>query len=314
MKQKEESFSTISAADLLRMKITYDIVISDFGRDATIEYLSRVSSLEKRLIERVLVRDNLEFFDEYRRIMFTVVADLSYFKKSAIAKSIESQGYLKEDILIGFGPSSMSKGFVDRVTLSVIQEALAAIDRGHERVRVMIPCNTLSDLAKEIGRVLCSVTELRRLTEASAVKIFEVDRITTSKIDIYTVPEAVVRHLERTKSHDETIHLLVLGTRDTNAIYGRLTESSAINVLPLKNWEYELIYKIIVASIGDNRDSLNSYCQRLQEELIKPQIDLYDNLIVLEACTDLRLGLGLSSLEVFAEATVADCYQNLISL
>ena len=80
MKQKQETVSTISAADLLRMKITYDIVISDFGRDATIEYLCRVSSLEKRLIERVLVRDNLEFFDEYRRIMFTVVADLSYFK------------------------------------------------------------------------------------------------------------------------------------------------------------------------------------------------------------------------------------------
>jgi hypothetical protein len=314
MKQKEDSFPTISAADLLRMKITYDIIISDFGRDSTIEYLYRVSSLEKKLIERVLVRDNLEFFDEYRRIMYTVVADLSYFKKPAIAKSTENQGYLKEDILIGLGSSPMSKDFVDRVTLSVIQEALAAIDRGHEYLRVIIPCNTLSDLAKEIRRVICSVSELKRLTKASAVKISEVERITTWKIDIYTVPEAVVRHLGRTKRYDETINLIVLGTRDTNAIYGRLTEASAINVLPLKNWEYELINKTIVASIGNCKDSLNSYCQRLQEELIKPQIGLSDNLIVLEACTDFRLGLGLSSLEVFTEAIVADSYHNLISL
>lgn len=300
----------LTAGDLLEMRITYDIIVSDFGRDATIEYLRLMSRSEKRLIKTILEPDGHEFFDEYRRIMYTVIGDLAFFKELAIAESAASNGYLTEDILIGVGAFPiMTQEVVDRVALSVLQEALAAIDRGHERLRVMIPCNTLSALAKKIGQIIRSAEELRRIVEAYAPALPEFERVVFAHIRVYTVPEAVMRHLAEIKMPGEMTHLLVLGTRDTNAFYESLADSYAINVLPVKDWEYELIHRAVVASIGGDKNEVDLCCNQLQKELIEPRSDLFDNLVVLEACTDFRLALGLSSLEVFADAMVGDCYR-----
>jgi hypothetical protein len=304
----------VTAAGLLEKPITYDIIVSDFGRDATIEYLRLVSNSEKRLIKTILDRDGLEFFDEYRRIMFTAIGDVAFFKEAAILKSALSHGHLRDDILIGVGSSpSMSQEFIDRVTLSVIQEALVAIDHGHNILRVMIPCNTLSSLAKQIGKMIHSDMELKRIVETYAPSGFDIHRLTTAHIDVYTVPEAVMRHLAETKKNGKMTHLLVLGTSGTNAIYGAYTESYAIIVLPIENWEQELIDEAIVASIGGDRNKIDIHKEQLQKEIIKPRSDMFENLTILEACTDFRLGLGVSSLEVFADVMVMDCYRTLIS-
>jgi len=304
----------LTARDLLKMRITYDIIVSDFGRDATIEYLRLMAASEKRLIKTILEPDGHEFFDEYRRIMFTVIGDLAFFKELAIAESAASNGYLTEDILIGLGSFTiMSHEVVDRIALGVIQEAFAAIDRGHERLRVMIPCNTLSSLAKKLGQMICSAEELRRIVEAYAPALPDFERIAAAHISVHTVPEAVMRYLAEIKMSGEMTHLLVLGTRGTNALYKALTDSYAIDVLPIKDWEYELIHRAVVASIGGDQNEVDLCCVELQKELIEPRSDLFDNLVVLEACTDFHLGLGLSSLEVFADAMVADCYQSQIS-
>lgn len=296
-------------SNLLKTRITYDIIVSDFGRDATIEYLRLVATSEKRLIKTILKRDDREFFDEYRRIMFTAVGDLAFFKESAIAQSATSSGYLTKDILIGLGPSPMSQEFVDRVALSVIQEVLAAMDRGHERLRILIPCNGLSVLAQKIKQVTCSVGELRRIVKAYALMTSDFDRVAAAHISVHTVPEAVIIYLAETKKVDEMTHLLVLGTRGVNTIYETLAESHDMNVLHVEDWEYELIDKAIVASIGGDQGEVDSCREQLQKELIEPRRGLFDDLVVLEACTDFHLGLGLSSLELFADAMVADCYQ-----
>lgn len=298
----------VSAVDLLRMPITYDIIISDFGRDATIEYLRLVATNEKRLIKKILEKDGHEFFDEYRRIMFTVVGDLAFFKETAIAESASRIGCLTEDILIGLGSSSMSKEFVDRVSLSVIQEVLAAMDRGHQRFRVMIPCNGLSVLAKKIEEIICSADELERILADYSPMRSDSHKIAATPISVQTVPTAVMRHLTKAQNLPETLQLLVLGTRGVNGIYESLTESKSTRILPLTDREYQLIDKAIVASIGGDLNEIELCRKRVQEELVQPHGGL-SNLVVLEACTDFHLGLGLSSLEVFAEAMVADCYE-----
>jgi hypothetical protein len=301
----------VNARDLLLMPITYDIIVSDFGRDATIEYLRIVATSEKRLINKVLENEHREFFDEYRRIMFTVIGDLAYFKEKAISESAVHNGFLTEDILIGLGSSPMSDGFVDRVSFSVIQEILAAIDRGHQRLRIMIPCNGLTVLAKKIEAVIRSGGELERIVSAYSSTISNLEKITSTTISVETVPNAVIRHLAKTNNQRETLQLLVLGTRGVNEIYRSFLNSYPMRILALTDLEYDLIDKTIVASIGGERTEIESCRRALHKELIQPRNE-YSNLVILEACTDFQLGLGLSSLEVFAEAMVSDCYEPVL--
>ncbi len=290
------------------MPITYDIIVSDFGRDATIEYLRLVADAEKRLIKGILAKDNREFFDEYRRLMFTAIADLAFFKKSAISTSAQSFGYLTEDILIGLGSSSMSEDFVDRVSLSIIQEAIGAIHRGHERLRVMIPCNGLTILATRIKRVLRSMDELKRMGQSIGMKDCDLEKVFSAGIAVHTVPTTVMNYLTRGNSKSTAVPVLVLGTRGVNQIYYELAESCSASILPIEKQEYELIDEAIVASIDGDQQAVSLCRERLLTNIVNPRKNTCGSLTILEACTDFNLGIGLSSLEVFANSMVADCY------
>lgn len=303
----------LSPRDLLAAPVTYDIVVSDFGRDATIEYLRLVSTLEKRFIVSILDQQKRAFFDEYRRIMFTTIGDVAFFKAQAIAEETKSVGYLTEDVLIGLGPTPTSQEFIDRVAFCVVQEALAALDRGHRRLRVMIPCNGLSRIAMEIGRVISSDADLKRLAERSKSPMPNFDRVATAGINVFTVPEAVVRHLAAPQEASRRMHVLVLGTPGTHAMYEEMSAACGIKILPIEKDEYDLIDRTIVASIGNDPAEVAACRENLQNKLIEPRRQLFGrDLIILEACTDFRLELGLSSLELFAEAMVSDCYRTIV--
>ena len=297
-----------TTSDLLTAEITYDIIVSDFGRDAALEYLRLAAAAEKRTIVAALGPSGHAFFDEYRRIMFTAVGDIAFFKEKAIRDSVSQHGYLTEDILVGDGLSPFTTEFVDRVAVTVAQEALAAIDRGHRHLRVAIPCNGLSNLATAIGRLISSEEELVRLAQAFDLSTSSLVRVGAAPIPIRTVPEAVVRQLadQRPGSHQ---NLLVLGTRGANAIYGALTDSDSIRVLPLDDSEFELITRAIVSSIGGTRADVAQCREQLDHTIIRARRDDLENLVVLEACTDFHFGLGLSSLQLFAEAMVEECYR-----
>ena len=298
-------------SDILQIPLVYDIVVSDFGRDAAIEYLHKVSLAEKEIIKQVLKKDGLFFFDEYRRIMFTVIADLFFFKQAEIQNALEAEGHFTKDILIGLGPSPMSEQFVHSVVVSVVQEVLAAINRGHQLIRIMIPCNTLSNFVRDIGVFLSSRDYLRELNLLTAG---EIDKILRSHINTYTVAEAVIHHLNRLRKDDEIIRLLVLGTRDTNNIYSLYAQRYNMEVIYLEDHEYELIDATIVASIGDDKQKIEESCAALQDEIILPRSKSEKNMVVLEACTDFHLGLGLSSLEVFADSMLVSVYYSVLDL
>jgi hypothetical protein len=303
----------LTLQDILRLPTNYDIIVGDFGRDATIEFVRQVALKEKQFIKGILEDNKLEFFDEYRRIMFAMLGDVRFYKELAIEESLLSKSYLTEDILIGVGGiTRMSQDFVDRVSFAVIQEVQAAIYRGHKNLRIMIPCNTLSDLAKHIGQIFCSEIELKRISEKYNYKICELSKIMNPNLTVHTVPESVMRYFETKKNGNEKKHLLVLGTRGTNEIYRDLTNLYDVAILPIDEQEQNLIDKAIVASIDGNQSKVNYYRQLLEKDVIRSRKSSVNELVVLEACTDFRLGLGYSSLDIFAEAMIADCYSSIL--
>jgi len=302
----------MTAKKILEMPIIYDIIISDFGRDATLEYLRLVSISEKRTIESILEKEGYKFFDEYRRIMFTVIADLAFLKKTAIEEGKSKDGFISDNILIGLGSTTMSQEFVDHVTLSAIQEIFMAIHRGHKRFRIMIPCNTLSGLAKEIGQKLKSIHELERIVKTYSPTLVDYEKIVLADISVHTVPQSVIHHLPQKYIGNNAIQLLVLGTRGTNSIYRGLSDGESITILPITESEQEIIEKAIVASIGNHQADIELYQQQIRKKIIEPNLKQQENLVVLEACTDFHLGLGISSLEVFANAMVMDCYKSVL--
>ncbi len=300
----------MNAFDLLTMPITYDIIISDFGRDATIEYLRLVASLEKKLIGLILKPENLEFYDEYRRIMFSVIGDLNYFKETMIEENIVKRKCLTDEILIGVGrTANLNNEFVDRVAFSVIQEIISAIDRNHLNIRILIPCNTLSSLTKTIEGIITSEEKLIRINKLNSNKLIGIERISSAKIIIKTVPDSVMNYLSVNKNPYKKMNLLVLGTSETNLIYNALSVLYPINIIPLTLRDQELINNAIVASIGGNSKLVKQCTKTLEMEIIEPIKNKFSNLIILEACTDFHLGLGLNSLEVFASETVTDLYR-----
>jgi len=301
------------ARRLLETPLTYDVVIGDFGRDATIEYLRMMAASEREMIESLLERERCEFFDEYRRIMFCVIGDVAFFKGPAISRSTIDPGYLTADILVGSEWTPMSPDFAGRVAVAVAQEALAALDRGHQYLRVVLPCNGLHALAKEVTRLLHAGAELQELFVAHHFVTCEMDRLASAAIKVHTVPEAVMRHLAARQPGQRT-NLLILGTQGTNAIYKQLADSSMLSVVPLNGDDYELISEAIVASIGGDAAQVARLREQLQTRLIEPSAERFRDLVTVEACTDFKLGLGLSSLKLFAEAMVEDCYRTIASM
>ncbi len=304
----------LTAASLFEVPVTYDIIVSDFGRDAAIEYQRLIAEQEKRLINTVLANENLDFFDEYRRIMYSVVADIAFLKKDEIRSCVQKQGFLTDDILIGVGANKgMSQDFIDRIGYTVIQNLLIAASRGYKRIRVMIPCNTLSGLTRQIGEMISSKETIKYFANKFNYLPPTLDLLDNVNISMHTVVESVIQYVMRQKHLDGNIELLVLGTRGTNQLYTFFAQKYPISVLPIENKEYTLIDQTVVASIGGDREKIVACSNRLQTDIVTPRIGNHNNLFVLEACTDFHLGIGTSSLEAFASEMVFDCYHSLVS-
>ncbi len=296
--------------ELLRHPITYDIIIGDFGRDATIEYLRLLADYERRVLGPILSAEGREFFDEYRRIMFVVLGDVAFFKQESIEQSIESRGYFADDILMGVGFTPPPRAFIDRVAISVACEVSVALAKGHQRIRIAIPCNGLSTLAREVAVILRSESAMRALMATYGIEISRPDRVAGARPEVYTVPDAVLRHLSRRST---AASVLLLGTKGTNDIYREFAIPLNIRVLPIDDGEYSMINRAIVAAIGGSTETLESHRDRLRADVVEPRRVQFPGLVVVEACTDFELGLGLSSLRIFAEEMAAGAYPGLSS-
>jgi hypothetical protein len=297
------------AQSLLSEAVTYDIIISDFGREASVEYLRLSAVKERQVIQSLLRLGNFEFFDEYRRIMFSMIGDVAFFKRSMISRVAAKNGYLTDEVLIGLGQTDTTAEFERNVIFCVLKEVVSAVDRGYRQIRVIIPCNTLSTFTFKIGRLLNDLPQLKIIVDTFDQPFFGYDKINQARITVHTVPEAVIEKAAR----ELNTHLLLLGTAHTNEIYKRLCANTTMKVINLDQREQKLIDQAIVGSIGGDIAEMAKHRNELMAELVEPQQSQNKNLLVVEACTDFKLNIGLSSLEIFAYEMVSKCYSNLVN-
>jgi hypothetical protein len=297
---------------LLKYPYFYDIIVSDFGRAAAIEYIRSVSELEQRTIQRHFLDKDAEFYDEYRRIMFTVIADLGHFKSRQINAAVP-KGKVDSDILIGFKGNPIPDDVGDKIAVAVIEQAYLALNRGYKNIRIVIPCNTISPLGHHIYDLLSNPEEFNAiLTGHSGVSpsspVFSL--LADAKFRLYTPPALVIEEIR--KANAGTVSLLVFGTPVTVEIYKslivKLGLENQLTVLPLESGEQELINQVIEAAISGDSALSNSIKKEIIDKIILPRQKVTGDLRVIEACTDIRLGLGINSLDILVTRAVNDVY------
>jgi hypothetical protein len=299
-------------AMLLKYPYFYDIIISDFGRTAAIEYIRSVAALEQRTIQRHFIDKDSAFYDEYRRIMFAFIADLGYFKNRQI-NSVIPKGKFDSDILIGFKGEAIPDDIRDRIAIAVIEQVYLALNRGYKNIRIIIPCNTISPLGHYIYNLISNAEEfITIMTRHSGVRpsspVFSL--LANATFGLYTPPALVIDEIR--KAHAGKVSILVFGTPTTVQIYKshilKLGLENQLTVLPLEFDEQNLVNQVIEASIGGDTASYDSIKEEIRGRIILPRQNVADDLRVIEACTDIRLGLGINSLDVLVTRAVNDVY------
>ena len=297
---------------LLQNPYFYDIIISDFGRAAAIEYIRSVAELEQRTIQRHFIDKDSEFYDEYRRIMFAFIADLGYFKNRQINSAIP-KGKFDSDILIGFKGEATPDDIRDRIAVAVVEQVYLAMNRRYKNIRIIIPCNTISPLGHHIYDLVSNPEEFKTiLTRHSGVShsspVFSLRADTI--FSLYTPPALVIDEIR--KAHAGKVSILVFGTPATVQIYKsqilKLGLENQLAVLPLEFDEQNLVNRVIEAAISGDTASSNSIKEEIRGRIILPRQNVADDLSVVEACTDIRLGLGINSLDVLVTRAVNDAY------
>jgi len=302
---------------LLKFPYYYDIILSDFGRAAAAEYIRSVTELEQKTIQRNFLDNDSEFYDEYRRIMFTVIADLGYFKNKQI-NSFIPKGKFDSDILIGLNGEAMPEDIRDRITAAIIEQVYLALNHGYKNIRIVIPCNTISPLGQYIINLLGDPEKFKTIiTEHSGVRrsspVFSL--LAQATFSLYTPPALVIEEIR--KAHAGKVSILIFGTPLTVEIYRNhilnLGLQNQLAVLPLEIDEQNLINQIIEASISGDTALSDSLKEKIKSSIILPRQKVADDLSVIEACTDIRLGLGINSLDVLITRAVNDAYGRIDS-
>ena len=298
--------------NLLTFPYFYDVILSDFGRAAAVEYVQSVADLEQKVIQRHFLAKDAAFYDEYRRIMFSVIADLGYFKKRQIAAAVPA-GKFDSDILIGFKGNPVPDDVRDKIAVAVIEQVYLALNRGYRNIRIIIPCNTISPLGNYIYGLIKDPEEFKAILARhcginDSSPVFSL--LADARFSLNTSPALVID--EVLKAHAGKVSMLVLGTPLTVQVYkGYLLESGLddrLTVLPLEPGEQDLVNRVIEAAIGSDTASSEAIKEELRGRVIRPRQQTAGDISVIEACTDIRLGLGINSLDVLVNRAVKDVY------
>jgi hypothetical protein len=286
---------------LSNIDTVFDIVIGDFGRMASIRYLHIVAERERQVISQALGEFDIRFYDEYRRIMTVTLNVLEYLKREPISHVIQSGKYFDDSILIGLGGTTISAPLMDAATMIVAAQVELARSMGYNRIRLVMPCNGMSPLITAVAR---AVIDHMVPAQPSANSNYEL------QLEVYTVPEVVCeRVVENARSHPKQ-NVIVLGTAAVNDFYRLNFAGSRMSVLPLSGEQHALIDRAIVSSIAEDERGINETRQQIVQEIVEPSRSALGDPLIIEACTDFDLGIGRSSLKIFAEAMVDGVYHS----
>lgn len=281
---------------------TFDIVVSDFGRVAAIRLIALIEKSERRLIHSILRGMDMPFYDEYRRISFSLIGDVRFLKSEMIEQLISKRDRLTDEILVGVNGAPVPLSLIGEIVDLCAAEIEGAYLRGHREFRVCLPCNTLSRAVNEVVASLHSHRKLETMFSKSSSD-------GALRIRAVTVVNSNATNLLEDNSRKKN-NVIVLGTRLTNETYAEALEGSGISVLPLNDDHYAIIDECVVASISGRSDLLEITRNKLCNDVVENVLDGQGDAIVIEACTDFDYGLGESSLENMANWLVRDAYRD----
>jgi hypothetical protein len=299
---------TAPAADeprptLAELPHVYDVVLSDFGRVAALRLLNEVADYEREIV-RTLIGYDRDFFDEYRRIMFTCVGDLAYVKSSAIRAYTEVNRPLDRNVLFGVGSTPIPAVAVEAITDVLVGPITEALGRGYDHVRVVIPCNTLGDIEDQLVRSLIARLPGIPVTQYGSDAITPATR---ERIVVYGVPRVVIRHQQLTWPD---AHLMLIGTALARSTYRTVIDEMGarrIRLVECSPDEQDLMDRLVAASIDGDKGDLVALTEEM--EAVVAYRRRSDRFSVIQASTDLDIGIGIQSLSVFARELVLDAYR-----
>lgn len=304
---------------LASIPFVYDIVVSDFGREAAIAYLQESSAMEMEAILRA-TRTTLErFSDADRRIMPYGIGDIEYIKAPLIA-SFGPGKLLDERVLVGLDsdelPTSVSNRLVDLIVAALRN---LAVTRSADHVRIVLPCNTLGGFGESFEALMGNIDTRIQLVQTGARRSQTAEQlqwISDCRVSLCTVPTAVVDFISRSASRKPVTELIVLGGRATQQSYKRAAQAGAAGLLvaDLSDYEQELVNNAISVAIDQDSHRNAQARQSLERVITRPRLASNPNSIVIEACTDFDLGIGLRSRSILAYELVRSVYGELVDL
>jgi hypothetical protein len=289
--------------------LTFDVIIGDFGREAAARYVALVGEEERKLLGAELDAQGLPFFDEYRRLMFTLVADIAHLKRGMIDRTWAAHGRLTDEVLFAIKSHDVPSDLKEAITELVQMEVQAGLQRGYRRVRVVLPCNSLSDLLDDAVSKLSSVKGSPSDAGYRSAGLSPI--VPNTKVSAHGVIQSAIDHLSMTGAINSSPYL-VLGSSMARAQYTFLGSHLGLEVLPLTMQQQAVIDAAVVACIGGGPIAIGMARRSLIEQVIEPTRTSFPDLVVLEACTDFDFGLGVDSVRLLAKRMVFECYRGLL--
>lgn len=297
-------------SELLALPYHYYIVIGEFSREAAIDFLQVFANEERLRIKKILDGSDTSFCDEYRRIMFTLNCDIGFYKKPIINRIRKESEAFNLKTVSGSEYNKIVSDFSDRLAYCVAQEVDIAVRRGYSKIGVVIPCNTLAKFLSNILDTLNEMREVKRIFERFGDSVTMPNKVDGVQIEARTVIDVNTEYL-RDIENGKALNVLVLGTREAAKEYSLKLKTSNVDLVKLTDFDYDLIIKTILASIEKDEKLISQYKAEITKTIIGPAEERFGNLLVLEACTDFNLGLGVNSLSVFAKGLVDNVYSVL---
>jgi len=271
---------------------TLAVVLGDFGRDAALRFCASLSRLERRHLTRELP-SAAPFFDEYRRLTLAIVGDLPFVKAPVLEGFSRRGEALDERVLVGF-PGGPDPDEVEQRLAVLAMEAMAGpLQRGVRRVTVLLPCNTLAPVSWALQERFASDPILGAA-------------LTGVDVSFPTVPEAVLADAAARGCRA----VLPLGTHGIDQTYRRAARRLGVDLdvaVPEADEEQTVLEAIGAAIEGGGRRRRAS--DAMEGLVAAARRRLGEDLVAVEACTDLDYGVGLDSNLTYAQAVVDAAYR-----
>lgn len=283
-------------------------VIGDFGRTATFDFCKRFIDEEKHIIQKELGEN--DFYDEYRRTMLTVHSYLPMIKEKQISKFYKSGNYINDSILIGFPDGMSIDTAIEKFCLMSIQFLLSKDNISTKKI-ITLPCNTLSPAllkVKEFVNDFDQITNLAEFHNLNITKKEVQDIVENDTVEFVTVAEAAINYVTK-KEYD---FVLPLGTSDISNIYTNVISrtKSKIKLIDASEKLQGFVFKAITASINNSEVEIIKQTQNIKEEIEIVKKQYNGSIAIIEACTDLNMGIGLISLNLYADYIASHIYSD----